>query len=126
MKKIFHFCTLFFILIHFYTLIFQRARYTLEIEVGETVSSVQKIKLRSDLKVNLKQYDVILKEENQNTLVYDISSKEGVTILLEVLFDKLEQIKKRFHLENYSIRQRTLEEMFLNFTKSQRTDERQK
>ena len=78
------------------------------------------------MKVNLKQYDVILKEENQNTLVYDISSKEGVTILLEVLFDKLEQIKKRFHLENYSIRQRTLEEMFLNFTKSQRTDERQK
>jgi ATP-binding cassette subfamily A (ABC1) protein 3 len=101
--------------------------YTLEVEVGEKMTNAQKIKLRSDLKVNLKKYVVVLKEENMNTLVYDISVEEGKNdiISLELLFDKLEQIKSRYHLENYSIRQRTLEEMFLNFTKSQRTDERQ-
>ena len=101
--------------------------YTLEVEVNESITNTQKIKLRSDLKVNLKQYVVVLKEENMNTLVYDISVEEGKSdvISLELLFEKLEQIKSRYHLENYSIRQRTLEEMFLNFTKSQRTDERQ-
>ena len=105
--------------------------YTLEVEVAENISHTQKVKLRSDLKLNLKQYNVVLKEENMNTLVFDISvnennQKDNNVISLELLFEKLEQIKKRFHLENYSIRQRTLEEMFLNFTKSQRSDERVK
>ena len=105
--------------------------YTLELELAEDriKTNTEKIKLRSDLKVNLKQYNVVLKEENNNSVVYDISVSNSnntntQNINLAVLFEKMEQIKKRFHLQSYSIRQRTLEEMFLNFTKSQRTDER--
>ena len=75
------------------------------------------------------EYGMILKEDHQDSYqsfkVYDIpNTDEEKPVPLYYVFGKLNKLKKETALAGFSVRQRTLEEMFLSFTKSQREDER--
>lgn len=66
-----------------------------------------------------------LEDEHHDFLVFDLPYVEKRPVGLGELFAKLENIKEKYNLASYSVKQRTLEELFLTFTKSQREDDRQ-
>ena len=68
---------------------------------------------------------IIVKEMHDDFITYDIPLDDGDNLSLAYLFGQMSRIKRERGLSGFSVRQRTLEEMFLNFTKSQREDDRQ-
>ncbi|XP_035578251.1 ATP-binding cassette sub-family A member 3-like isoform X7 [Zalophus californianus] len=65
----------------------------------------------------------VLKQENQGILTYYIPSKDNTW---GKVFGILEDAKEQFNLEDYSISQITLEQIFLAFANPENTEERKK
>ncbi|KAM8777566.1 LOW QUALITY PROTEIN: phospholipid-transporting ATPase ABCA3-like [Rhynchonycteris naso] len=84
--------------------------YILKIKV-KTATDKHKL---DDLKIFIPMTfaESILKEENQGILTYYIPSKDNSWAKV---FGILEEIKEQFNLEDYSISQMTLEQVFLTF-----------
>ncbi|CAI9718098.1 ATP-binding cassette sub-family A member 2-like isoform X2 [Octopus vulgaris] len=57
-----------------------------------------------------------IKEQHINMLQYEIKSK---TISLAYIFSKLEDAQRDFQIEDYSVSQNTLDNVFINFVKQQ-------
>ena len=91
--------------------------YTLTAKVGSQTQDTQP----------LKQYiqatfpDSILKEEHQAMVTYQIPS--GIS--WAYVFGSIERAKEQMNIEDYSVTQTTLEQVFLNFARHQREDKRQ-
>ncbi|XP_065652510.1 phospholipid-transporting ATPase ABCA3 isoform X2 [Hydra vulgaris] len=62
----------------------------------------------------------LLKDEHQGYLHYQIKNKN---ISWANVFGLMENAKVRFNIEDYSVSQTTLEQIFLNFTRSQRAED---
>lgn len=65
----------------------------------------------------------VLKQENQGILNYYIPSKDNSWAKV---FGILEEAKKHFNLEDYSVSQITLEQVFLSFASLQNTEDDQR
>ncbi|KHJ95627.1 ABC transporter, ATP-binding protein [Oesophagostomum dentatum] len=57
----------------------------------------------------------VLKEHHLLQLNYELPKRQGVT--WSKLFDKIEEISRRFDFEDYSLSQTTLEQVFLEFSR---------
>ncbi|XP_036595067.1 phospholipid-transporting ATPase ABCA1 [Trichosurus vulpecula] len=62
----------------------------------------------------------VLKEKHRNMLQYQLPSSLSS---LARIFSVLSQNKKRFHIEDYSVSQTTLDQVFVNFAKDQSDDD---
>ncbi|XP_072460287.1 phospholipid-transporting ATPase ABCA1 isoform X2 [Notamacropus eugenii] len=62
----------------------------------------------------------VLKEKHRNMLQYQLPSSLSS---LARIFSILSQNKKRFHIEDYSVSQTTLDQVFVNFAKDQSDDD---
>jgi len=75
---------------------------------------------------NIKQYisanfpGTILKEEYQGLMTYYVPPTEELK--WPIMFGLMEKAKAKYHIEDYSISQTSLEQVFLSFTKYQRED----
>ena len=101
--------------------------YTLDITMKLESSVEEIINLKNGIVRRFENLQLVLMEENNNSLVYDIpmdNENSWNVVKLSVLFENMEILKKEYGLISYSVRQRTLEELFLNFTKVQREDKR--
>nr|CAB3219608.1 ATP-binding cassette sub-family A member 1-like [Phallusia mammillata] len=58
----------------------------------------------------------ILKEHHSNMLLYQLPLND---VKLSYLFDVMERNKEQFHIEDYSLSQTTLDEVFVNFARMQ-------
>nr|XP_028568784.1 ATP-binding cassette sub-family A member 1-like [Podarcis muralis] len=65
----------------------------------------------------------VLKEKHCNMLQYQLPSSQSS---LARIFSILSQNKKRFHIEDYSVSQTTLDQVFVNFAKDQSDDDHTK
>merc|ERR1712159_709141 len=106
--------------------------YTLEVSLKEENEESARI-----VEETFKEYELYPKESHGDYFVYDfpwLEEKEAVggeedserktNVTLSILFTKMEALKNMpdSNFVSYSVRQRTLEELFLSFTKSQRVD----
>ncbi|KAK7490493.1 hypothetical protein BaRGS_00018279 [Batillaria attramentaria] len=66
--------------------------------------------------INSRFPQAILRERHHNMLQYQLGSD---SMSLSQLFAAMEEAKKRFHVEDYSVSQTTLDEVFINFAKMQ-------
>lgn len=57
-----------------------------------------------------------VKEQHYNILQYEVKTRP---VSLSMLFDKLEEAHRDLHIEDYSISQNTLDNVFINFVKKQ-------
>ncbi|XP_072607393.1 phospholipid-transporting ATPase ABCA3-like [Vulpes vulpes] len=89
---------------------------------------ILKVKVKNDVqdKLEVLKYFItltfpgsVLKQENQGILTYYIPSKDSSW---GKVFGILEEAKEQFHLEDYSISQITLEQVFLNFANPENTE----
>nr|KAF6482818.1 ATP binding cassette subfamily A member 1 [Rousettus aegyptiacus] len=62
----------------------------------------------------------VLKEKHRNMLQYQLPSSLSS---LARIFSILSQSKKRLHIEDYSVSQTTLDQVFVNFAKDQSDDD---
>uniref|UniRef100_A0A8C2TQN9 P-type phospholipid transporter n=1 Tax=Coturnix japonica TaxID=93934 RepID=A0A8C2TQN9_COTJA len=65
----------------------------------------------------------VLKEKHRNMLQYQLPSSQSS---LARIFSVLSQNKKRLHIEDYSVSQTTLDQVFVNFAKDQSDDDHTK
>lgn len=65
----------------------------------------------------------VLKEKHRNMLQYQLPSSPSS---LAKIFSILSQNKKRLHIEDYSVSQTTLDQVFVNFAKDQSDDDHAK
>uniref|UniRef100_A0A8C3L206 P-type phospholipid transporter n=1 Tax=Chrysolophus pictus TaxID=9089 RepID=A0A8C3L206_CHRPC len=65
----------------------------------------------------------VLKEKHRNMLQYQLPSSQSS---LARIFSILSQNKKRLHIEDYSVSQTTLDQVFVNFAKDQSDDDHTK
>ena len=101
--------------------------YTLDITTKLDLPMNERTELKNGIAEQFENVEMVLTEENNNCLVYDIpmdNANSWNVIRLSSLFDNMEKLKNEFGLVSYSVKQRTLEELFLNFTKVQREDTR--
>ena len=63
-----------------------------------------------------------LKDEHQGMIHYHIT---GTDFAWAQVFGTMERAKVTYNIEDYSVSQTTLEQVFLNFARMQREDERQ-
>jgi len=63
----------------------------------------------------------LLKDEHQGYIHYQLKAGEDKT--WANLFGIMERAKQQYNIEDYSISQTTLEQVFLNFTRAQREAE---
>ena len=101
--------------------------YTLDITMKKEPSMNEIIALKNGIVTQFKDVQLFIQEQNNSSLVYDIpmdSAQSWNVVNLSSLFENMEILKREFGLVSYSVRQRTLEELFLNFTKVQREDKR--
>ncbi|XP_025272051.3 ATP-binding cassette sub-family A member 3-like isoform X10 [Canis lupus familiaris] len=89
---------------------------------------ILKVKVKNDVQDKLEDLKYFitltfpgsaLKQENQGILTYYIPSKDSSW---GKVFGILEEAKEQFHLEDYSISQITLEQVFLNFANPENTE----
>lgn len=62
----------------------------------------------------------VLKDEHQGMLHYHI---RDISVTWAQLFGTIEKVKLKFDIEDYSVSQTTLEQVFLNFARGQRTED---
>ena len=62
----------------------------------------------------------VLKDEHQGMVHYHIYD---TTVTWAQLFGTIERVKLKFNIEDYSVSQTTLEQVFLNFARGQRAEE---
>lgn len=101
--------------------------YTLDVELKQNSDAETIISTEQQILAKFNQFVLVLTEKNNTRLVYDIpmdGEQNWNVVKLSTLFDNMESLKKSCGLVSYSVRQRTLEELFLNFTKVQREDTR--
>merc|ERR1712004_2837 len=84
---------------------------TVEFEDVEKGEQVEKIICR--------KYECTVLESHENSKKFDFQNSNNDLEIAEI-FETFEGMKKNQDLDSYAIQQRTLEEIFLNFTKSQR------
>ena len=93
--------------------------YTLTAKVGQQTQDT----------APLKQYieetfpGCTLKEEHQSMVTYQIPA--GGDVSWAYVFGSVERAKQQMDIEDYSVTQTTLEQVFLNFVRHQREDKRQ-
>ena len=87
--------------------------YTLEIQLG---SEGDRDALDSFIRESFST--AVLKEEFNGVLTYDILMEKGVT--LGKVFNLMEENRSKLKVTGYSVCQRTLEKIFLSFTKFQK------
>jgi len=92
-----------------------------EIELGRTESQ-EMIEYKNSVKEFIEQefHDAILKEEYYDMMTYNIPSRY---IKWSKIFGILEAAKARLNIEDYSMGQSSLEQIFLSFTKYQRVSD---
>lgn len=100
--------------------------FTIELALDEARNNSQDV--QNSMQNSFAQFNIEVKEDHGDFVVYDIpispDDNDPKNVSLSYVFGELNRLKTTCGLVGFSVRQRTLEEMFLNFTKSQREDER--
>lgn len=94
--------------------------YTIEVKISSTISNETNPITIKDIQTFLtsqNQYRVEVKETTQSTGIFQIEQSTPAE-----LFQLLEENKKQFNIETYTISQTTLEQIFLSFGKEINVD----
>ena len=68
-----------------------------------------------------------LKDEHQGVVHYWVPemTSSGTRVTWALIFEQMEKVKREFHVEDYSVAQTTLEQIFLNFARGQKPEYKQ-
>jgi ATP-binding cassette subfamily A (ABC1) protein 3 len=100
----------------------------LKSKFGQGYTLIAKVGRQAQDTAPLKQYiqetfpDCTLKEEHQSMVTYQIPSGKSWAHV----FGSIEKAKQQMDIEDYSVTQTTLEQVFLNFARHQIEDSRQR